>query len=143
MKEGDFVFYQHRDRKAWLGPVKVFSVHNNSVFLFVNGSMKKIPRCNIQLWKSGESPDDSGTSTNNGSFENSPKVSFEEEDFSKDMEEKEVEEIERRRTRSMMAVERRELERDQISTFWLRMENKECYEDYAVYAVEVPTAEHK
>ena len=60
VKEGDFVFYQHRDGKAWLGPVKVFSVQNNSVFLFVNGSMKKIPRCNIQLWKSGEAKDDSG-----------------------------------------------------------------------------------
>ena len=43
----------------------------------------------------------------------------------------------------MTAVERRELERDQTSTFWLRMENTECYEDCAVYAVEVPTAEHK
>ena len=46
-------------------------------------------------------------------------------------------------TRSMMAVEKRELKRDQISIFWLRMENTECYEDCAVYAVEVPTVEYK
>ena len=25
----------------------------------------------------------------------------------------------------------------------MRMENRECYEDYAVYAVEDPTADHK
>ena len=43
----------------------------------------------------------------------------------------------------MMAVERRELERDKISTFWLKMENTECYDDIAVYAVEVPVADHK
>ena len=51
--------------------------------------------------------------------------------------------VERRKTRSMTEVEKRELERDQISTFWLRIENKECYDDVAVYAVEVPAAEHK
>ncbi len=43
----------------------------------------------------------------------------------------------------MTAVERRELERDKTSTFWLQMENTECFDDVAVYAVEVPAAEHK
>ena len=43
----------------------------------------------------------------------------------------------------MTAVERRELERDRTSTFWLRMENTECYDDIAVYTVEVPATEHK
>ena len=43
----------------------------------------------------------------------------------------------------MMMVERRELERDKTSTFWLRMENTECYDDIAVYTVEVPVSEHK
>ena len=121
---------------------------------------------NIQLWKSGEDKDDSGkvmdtntetgkdkgkvidtnteagkdkgTRKNIGGDENASRVSFEEEDFVEGLEEKEVEEIERRRTRSMTAVERRELERDQTSTFWSRMENTECYGDCAVYAVEVP-----
>ena len=70
-------------------------------------------------------------------------VNFEEESFGEDMNENEIEEIGRRRTRSMTAVERRELERDKTSTFWLRMENTECYDDIAVYVVEVPVAEHK
>ena len=43
----------------------------------------------------------------------------------------------------MTAVERRELQRDQTSTFWLQMENTECFNDVAVYAVEVPAAEHR
>ena len=43
----------------------------------------------------------------------------------------------------MAAVERRELERDKVSAFWLKMENTECYDDMAVYTVEVPVTEHK
>ena len=40
-------------------------------------------------------------------------------------------------------METRELERDRISTFWMRMENTECYDDITVYTVEVPVREHK
>ena len=36
-----------------------------------------------------------------------------------------------------------ELVRDAVSTFWLQLENKECYDDIAVYSVEVPVKEHK
>ena len=43
----------------------------------------------------------------------------------------------------MTAVERRELERDQTATFWLQMENTECFDDIAIFAVEVPAKEHK
>ena len=39
------------------------------------------------------------------------------------MDKNEAEEIGRRKTRSMTAVERSELKRDRTSTFWLRMEN--------------------
>ena len=69
-------------------------------------------------------------------------VSFE-EDFGEDINEDEMEEIGRRRTRSMTAIERRELERDRTSTFWLQMENTECFNDVTVFAVEIPVAEHK
>ena len=57
--------------------------------------------------------------------------------------EKDIEDTGRRSTRSMTMVERRELDRDKTSMFWLRMENTECYDDIAVYVVEVPVAEHK
>ena len=41
----------------------------------------------------------------------------------------------------MTDVERRELERDNVSAFWLNVENSECYDDITVYTVEVPVRE--
>ena len=43
----------------------------------------------------------------------------------------------------MTAVERRDLEGDKTSTLWLRMKNKQCYEDLAFYMVKIPVSEHK
>ena len=70
-------------------------------------------------------------------------MNFDEENFGENLNSEEVEELGRRRTRSMSAVERRELERDQTSTFWLQMENTECFNNVTIYAVEVPAAEHR
>ena len=54
LKEGDVVFYQHEGKKAWLGPVKVLTVKGNSIFIFENGSIQKVARCNVQYLKSEE-----------------------------------------------------------------------------------------
>ena len=43
----------------------------------------------------------------------------------------------------MTDVEKRELERDKISTFWIKIENTECFDDVAIYTVEVPVKDHK
>ena len=116
IKEGDIVFYQNQDKKAWLGPMEVFSVQKNAVFLFANGSMKKVPRCNVQLCNyEGESVEQQSTEMDESG--ESPKaagqtVNFKEENFWENLNEEENGEIGRRRTRSMTAVERRELERD-------------------------------
>ena len=40
IKEGDWVIYQHQDKKAWLGPVHVFSIQGKSIFLFSNGTIR-------------------------------------------------------------------------------------------------------
>ena len=65
------------------------SVQRNSIFLFANGSMCKVPRCNVQLCKSeGDTKDKNEVSTENGDGVNrieeevvfegeSPRVSFE------------------------------------------------------------------
>ena len=45
--------------------------------------------------------------------------------------------------RSMTDVQRRDLDREKISTHWLKIENSECFDDVAVYMVEVPVREHK
>ena len=54
IEEEDLVFYQAENKKAWLGPVKIFAIKGNAVFIFFNGSTRKIPRCNIKLCKKKE-----------------------------------------------------------------------------------------
>ena len=49
----------------------------------------------------------------------------------------------RRITRSTTDVERQDMNREQISTFWLKVENTECFDDISIYIVEVPVKEHK
>ena len=49
MKNEYIVYYQNQDKKAWLGPVKVFAVKGIDIFIFANSGIKKVPRCNIQL----------------------------------------------------------------------------------------------
>merc|ERR1712030_155806 len=67
------------------------------------------------------------------------------DEFGENLNSEEIKELQasRMRTRSMTAAERRELERDQTATFWLQVENTECFDDLTVFAVEVPTKEHR
>ena len=104
LKEGDIVFYQHQGRKAWLGPVKVFAVKKNAVFIFTNGSIRKVPRCNVQLLRS-EAEDEvpevieaKEEQKKEDAIDHEQKVNFEEEDFSENINEDDIEEIGRRRT---------------------------------------------
>ena len=43
----------------------------------------------------------------------------------------------------MIDIERQDLDREKILTFWLKVENTECFEDISVYTVEVPVREYK
>ena len=43
----------------------------------------------------------------------------------------------------MKDARREEMKKDEIATFWLKLENEECYEDITIYTVEVPVKEHK
>ena len=92
------------------------------IFVFANGSVKKVPRCNIQLC---EAEDDEN-------YEEKENKEIKKKENSVNFEEKpdEVENEEERRmiTRSMTELERKELERkelerEQIATFWLQIEN--------------------
>ena len=49
IESGDLVFYQYEDKKAWLGPKEVFPVNGRDIFIFANGNLRKVPRCNVQL----------------------------------------------------------------------------------------------
>ena len=54
LEDEDMVFYQVEGKKAWLGPVKIFAIKGNSIFIFANGSIRKIPRCNKKLHEKKE-----------------------------------------------------------------------------------------
>ena len=70
-------------------------------------------------------------------------VKFEDKNFGENIEKEDVEKKDRRVTRSMTDVERRYLERDKVPTFWMKVENVECFDDVAIYTIEVPTKEHR
>ena len=108
---GDLVFYQYEDKKAWLGPEKVFTVNGGDVFIFANGNIRKIPRCNIQLCDKVVDIDEEE--------ENNMKVRFEEQDsgdkgFGDEIEKQDVEEVRKRVATSMRDVKRKEMRREEI-----------------------------
>ena len=41
------MFYQYQDKKAWLGPEKVFATNGGDVFIFANGNIRKVSRYNV------------------------------------------------------------------------------------------------
>ena len=144
VKNGDMVYYQNQDKKVWLGPVKVFAVKGRDIFIFANGGIKKVPRCNIQLCEpeDDENAEEKEEKIKEDKKENSL-VNF--GDLPEELEDKEEN---RRVTRSMTEIERRDLERrnferEQIATFWMKLENNECFDDISIYTVEVTVREHK
>ena len=40
--EGDSVFFQEKDKKSWLGPVKVIAHQGRDVFVMSNGNIRKV-----------------------------------------------------------------------------------------------------
>ena len=132
---GDLVFYQYEDKKAWLESKKVFTVNEGDVFIFANGNIRNIPRCNVQLSKKSEEiqrDDMEGNMT---------RVRFEEKDsegFGDEIEKQDIEEVSKRVTRSMTDAKRKEMRREEILTFWTQVQNLECFDDIAIYTEEIP-----
>ena len=148
----DLVLYQVENKKAWRGRVKVFTVKGNSVFLFANRNLKKIPICNIKLYKrkevdfvkeskdmnEEEDEKDDTVEESNVMNEEEDKKNDRNYDYRDNIKEDDVEDIRKMKNRSMT-----DLEKDNISTFLLKTENRECYEEITMYAVEVLISEHK
>ena len=72
-----------------------------------------------------------------------PRVRFEDKSFEDNINEDDLEEMEKRIMHSMTGVESRELERDKVSTFLKRVENTESFNDVTICMMEVPVKEHK
>ena len=43
----------------------------------------------------------------------------------------------------MTDAKREEMRKEEISTFWMQMENSECFDEMIIYTVEVPVREHQ
>ena len=95
------------------------------MFVFTNGNIRKIPRCNVQLCEKFEEEEKKE--------ETDKKVKFGEEEMEEN----------KRMTRSMTEAKKKEIRNEVISTFWMQKENSECYDDITIYTVEVPVREHK
>ena len=117
ISEGDLVFYQYQDKKTWLGPQNVFAINGGNIFIFANGNIRKVPRCNVQLCEKAEEDE------KDKEGKNETRVQFEEQGFGNDIENTDVEEINKRITRSMTDAKREEIKKEEISTFWMQMEN--------------------
>ena len=107
-----------------MGPEKVFAVNGGDVFIFANGNIRKVPRCNVPLSEKNEEIEKDETEGN------VPKVTFEEKEseaFGEEVEEQDIEEVNRVMTRSKTDAKIKEMRRDEISTFWMQVENPEGF----------------
>ena len=43
----------------------------------------------------------------------------------------------------MTDAKREEMRKDEIATFWMKIGIEECFDEYAIYTVDVPVKEHK
>ena len=43
----------------------------------------------------------------------------------------------------MAEARKKEMEQETFSTYWMQIENSECFDEYVIYTVEVPVKEHK
>ena len=157
-KEGDEVFYQEKDKNAWLGPVKVFCQRGREVYIFANGNIKKVHVCKVKPFNCDVSidmeeddekkeekqvtilpPDDSDK--NNVGVDDHQVEAF----IFPDEKEKVVDDDNQVEAILPDAVdEMKELEKDVVGTYWMRMENSECYDDeITTYVVELPVRQHK
>ena len=135
LEEGEQVFYQEKDKVAWLGPVKVFC---QRVYDFANGNIKKLHACKVKPFKchvtigvedvdKGKDKEEVGDGDHQveaATFTDDHQV--ETDTFPDDV------------------VDKNELGKDVIGTFWMKIERNECYNnEITTYVVELPVSQHK
>ena len=98
------VYYQHQDKKAWLGPAKVFASNGNDIFIFVNGNIRKVPWYNVQLcYKEVEIDKNKGE-------KNEAREQFEEQGFGDNIEDMVVDVVDMRVSRSVTDAKKKRWE---------------------------------
>ena len=120
------------EKKAWLGPVKVFCQKGRDVFLFANGNIKKVASCKVKPFKTNYDVDEDAEQCElkNVTFQTPEKVSQclgSGDDLVKTLSDDDL-------------IEK---EKDSVGTYWMRVENNECYdEEITSFVVELPVHQH-
>ena len=52
--EGDSVLYQEKNKRTWLGPVKVIAHKGRDVLVMSNGNIRKVADCKVQPYNTNE-----------------------------------------------------------------------------------------
>ena len=91
--------------------------------MIAQGDTREIPRCNVMLYRKDDSEHNEEEVSQDNVEVNSVKFQNEEES------EEEGKEDNRQITRSIDKELRRELKLDNISTFWLKLKDGECYDE--------------
>ena len=121
------------DKKAWLGPVKVFCQRGRDVYIFANGNLKKLPSCKVRPFVCD--------SESNSIIENSSDVKS--KTVTIDTKEKVFESQDCDDNDSEERADRAEMEKDAVGSYWMKVEKNECYDDeVTTYVVEVPSSQH-
>ena len=121
------VFYQTNNEKAWLGPVEVTDVDNNYIFVKTNGDRRKVPKCNVKLNVKNNNDDDEVLEID------------EKEEKDKEKEKVKFEEgIMTCAKQKLMEGNKSSVKENAVAMYWMTAEQRENFEIYAVYRVEIP-----
>ena len=140
--EGDEVLYQEKDKKAWLGPVRVFCQKGREVYLFTNGNIRKVASCKVKPFRCFSSVVGNEEQESDQSKKVKLDISNFESNSKNDIDHFEADS-------SNVSVEPQETVckddslKDAIGTYWMKIENNECYnQDITSYVVELPVHKH-
>ena len=85
--KGDSVIYQDKDNTSkWMGPAEVMAMEGKTVWVTVNGNLRKLASCNVRPFNANESLKDSEDETeeNDGNLNTTIGISEEDDDAMKE-----------------------------------------------------------
>ena len=144
-KEGEEVFYQEKDKNAWLGPVKVFCQRGREVYIFANGNIKKVHTCKVKPFKCEvviNIEDDQEVEKDPRKVTIKPGEKYA-ENYGVNKEGENGEETSSNSEITEDLDVKEDVEKDTIGTYWMISERNECFNDeIATYVVELPVHQH-
>ena len=111
--------------------MEVTDVDNNHIFVKTNGDRRKVPKCNVKLNAKNSDGDDEILEIDDREEKDKEKekVKFDEG-------------IVTRAKKKLMEGNKNSVNEDAVATYWMTVEQRENFENYAVYTVEIPANDH-